>query len=228
MIIASDFGIMFESILAEKNHQFKIPNMNRIIISGLVTILLIAIGGCEKNEFSNKGFVPIIEHSIYDSLKPNLNYDYYEIRDHLCYNPSQYKIIGSKGINTFSGTIIPNYEGIRYTTADLCLFINILTIKDNDYKFWVTYSEIKDFLGTIDTKSEALFIAKLNGYYFKYDDKTFGVKEENGKFQIVACKLVSACAPVQTDKFLIEINNLGKITILKQETVSKYENGCIK
>jgi hypothetical protein len=107
------------------------------------------------------------------------------------------------------------------------MYNNILTYNGTNYVFLNSYSEILSFLGTIDCAGDALFVAHLNGYYFKYNDREFGIKEDKDGFLIYACKLVSACAPVQTDKFLIKIDFLGNITILEQTVLSKNEKACI-
>jgi hypothetical protein len=195
----------------------------------LVVFAVLLFSSCEKNEKNYEGFVPITEQSIYDSLNinPVSNYFYYEIRNNYCFDTTRYTIIYSKGINPNLNTKLYMNKGVYYSTGDLCMFNNILTFTGTEYKFLVTYDDILDFLGLVDCKGDALFIVHLNGYDFKYNDKYFGIKEDDGKFQIICCKLVSICAPVQTDKFLLEIDHLGNIKILKQETISKDEHACI-
>jgi hypothetical protein len=182
---------------------------------------------CEKNETHEKKFKPIINQSIYDSLNPKSAFDYYEIRDYACYDTTHYEIISSAGNNPLEGSIIQNGKGVIYTTADFCKFNNIMSILGNEVRFWTTYDEIKEFLGPIDGEDEALFLAHLNGYYFKTDDKNYGIKESNGKYQLHAFKLVSMCSPVQTDSFLLEIDKFGEIKILQQRTYSKDIHACI-
>lgn len=194
----------------------------------LFSVLVISVlGSCEKDETDNKGYEPITEQSVFDSLSPSLPYEYYEIRNNNCFDSTQYFVIYSNGANPFTDSLLPMNKGVYYSTGDVCRFNNILTINGNNLKFCITYSEMLDFLGTIDCKGDALFIAHLNGYYFTYNDSAYGIKEVNGKFRIYACKLVSACVPVQVDRFLIEIDPRGKIRILNQETVSRDENACI-
>lgn len=195
----------------------------------LVVFAMLLISSCEKNEINNKGFVPITEHSIYDSLNPDpgSDYDYFEIRNNYCFDTKRYTIIYSEGTNPDPNTNLYMSKGVYYSTGDLCMFNNILTFNGTEYKFLVTYDDILDFLGNVDCKGDALFIAHLNGFNFNYNDNNFGIKEESGKFLIIACKLVSMCAPVQTDKFLLEVDHSGNIKILKQETISKNEYACI-
>lgn len=195
----------------------------------LVVFALLLFSSCEKNEIKNKGFIPITEKSIYDSLNPNpgSDYVYYEIRNNYCFDATRYTLIYSEGINPDPDANLYMSKGVHYSTGDLCMFNNILTFNGTEYKFLVTYDDILDFLGIVDCKGDALFIAHLNGYSFSFNDNNSGIKEENGKYLIIACKLVSMCAPVQTDKFLLEIDQSGNIKILKQETISRDEQACI-
>jgi hypothetical protein len=196
----------------------------------LIIILTIALlAACKKEEKENyEGFLPISENSMYNSLQVRENYVYYEIRNNYCSDSTKYDIEFSKGIKPYTDSIYSTAnKGVFYSNGELCMYNTILTYNGVNYVFVDSYSGMMSFLGTIDCTGDALFIAHLNGYYFKYDDKAFGIKEDKDGFLIYACKLVSACTPVQTDKFLIKIDSLGNITILEQALLSKDEKACI-
>lgn len=194
----------------------------------LPVILIIAICiSCEKDNEYISGFKPISENSVCESLKPVTDFDYYEIRNYFCFDTSKYEIIYSKGNKPEFDNVFQKNNGVIYTRADVCMFNNIFTVKSNEHKFWTTYNEIINFLGPIDSESDALFIAHLRGYYFKYDDDNYGIKKNGETYLIYAFQLVSACLPVETDRFLLEINKSGDIHILKREVVSREENACI-
>jgi hypothetical protein len=193
----------------------------------LIALAFLLLFSCEKDKVNNQKYHPIVIQSIYDSLQPQSNYDYYEIRDYTCYNTKHFNIISSFGNYPFNDTVACNGSGVIYTTSDLCMYHVIMSVKGSTVKFWTSYDQIKEFLGTIDNKHEALFLAHLNGYYFQYDSPDNGIIEIEGKFQLVALKLVSMCAPVEIDKFLLEIDSSGNIKILSQEVISKQQNACI-
>jgi len=182
---------------------------------------------CGKDEISNQGFTPIQEQNIYDSLSPQSNFDYYELRDYACFDSIHFHKISSFGTNPFKDTVKFYSRGVIYAGSTFCTYNVMMTVKGNDVKFLTTLEAMKEFLGTIDNKHKALFIAHLKGYYFRFNDQNNGIKEINGEFQILALKTVRYCLPVQTDRFLLEIDRAGNIKIIKEETFSKEQNACI-
>jgi hypothetical protein len=196
----------------------------------LIALLLIAVfAACEKDEKVNyEEYAPIEEESIYNTLQLQNDVAYFEIRNNYCFDSSRYNIIYSEGIKPYNDSLFATpHKGVLYSTGDLCMFNNILVHDGTGYFFLETYSNMLSFLGPIDSKGDALFIAHLNGYNFKYNDKKFGIKEDENGYLIYACKLVSACTPVQTDKFLIKIDVQGNIDILEQSVLSKNDDACI-
>jgi hypothetical protein len=194
-----------------------------------ITLVLLIFVACEKDEKINyDGFTPISEESVYDSLQLAEEYVYYEIRDNYCYDSTRYNVISSKGAKPYTDSVFSaSNKGVYYSSGNWCVYNNVLIYDGADYVFLGSYSDILNFLGPVDCKGDALFIAHLNGYYFTYNDKESGIKEDNGSFLIYACKLVSMCIPVETDKFLIRVDVDGDIEILKQTVLSKDDNACI-
>jgi hypothetical protein len=189
-------------------------------------IFLFLLLSCNKDSV-NSQFEPIVKETLYETLKPKESYDYFEIRDYYCFDTIHYNIFYSFGNKLKSDSLIQINYGVKYTNSDICINCNILARKNDDYKVFESYNEILNFLGNIDSNGDALFIAHLNGFYFKFNDGNFGIKQTGTKYQIYAFMLVCMCAPVQVDKFLIEIDSSGKIKILFRTIYSIYENGCI-
>ena len=198
---------------------------NQLIILAAFIFLM----ACKKDVIiQHEGFVPISEESVYHSLQVQGNYEYYEIRNNYCFDSTRYDVIYSEGIKPYTDSIFSAAnEGVFYSSGDLCMYNNILLYDGNEYRFLNTYADIIDFLGPVDCTGDALFVAHLNGYYFKYDDTEFGIKEVTGGFLIDAFKLISACTPLQTDKFLIKIDRNGEISIQDQAVWFKDDNACI-
>lgn len=199
--------------------------MKRLLIFIVAVTILIS---CEKDGSDYGVFTPISVEDVYNDLSPASDYNYYEIRNYYCHDVTSYTVVAALGINTSIGTNDEKNEGIVYTNTDLCMFNNIMSVKDDQVTFWTTYDQILEFLGTIDTEGEALFIAHLNGYEFFYNDEKNGIRKVNGSYQVSASKLVSACTPVETDKFLLQIDSSGKISVLDQQVIERNANACIK
>lgn len=180
-----------------------------------------------ESTINTLGFTPVTEKT-FDSLKikPGSDYDYYEVRINFLFDTTIYKTLFSGGINPEPSIKLSNRKGIDCRVSDIAMFINILIYRDSEPKFLSTYDDCMEFLGPIDCPEDALFVAYLNGYYFEYKDWLFGIKEENNNFQIVACKPISMCAPMQLNKFLLEIDSSGNIKILNQEIIFKDYQRC--
>jgi len=187
------------------------------------------ISSCEKMDdpFDSEGFMPISEAGIYDNLLPDSTYSYYEIRRFLAYDTTSYSVITSFGANTYTDPIPPIYTGICDSMSQIAYCENIMTIKDNKVKFWTNMSDVSTFIGAIDTKNEALLLAHFMGFFFKYDDKENGIKENGDSYVIHAFRYVSTCSPVQLDRFSIKIYKNGEIWILGKETESKVDGACM-
>jgi hypothetical protein len=191
-----------------------------------IVVSTILIGCTKDNGNSFKGFTPISEESTYDSLQVQGKYDYFEIRNNYCFNLKIYDILYSAGIKPSADSVFSNAdEGVFYSHGDICMFINILIYDGTEYYFLKSYSEILDFFGPIDCKADALMLAYINGYFFEYNDKEFGIKEDSDYFLLYAYELVSSCSPIELDRFLLKIDIHGNIQILKQAVVQKIP-GC--
>lgn len=103
---------------------------------------------------------------------------------------------------------------IRYQNKD---HIALVTTRDG----------VKEFLGEIDTKSDAILLTIANDYHFSTTKKEIGaIKETKDGYEILVTKLVKFCTPIQTDRFLLKVSRNGVVKILKQEVYST-SNGCI-
>jgi hypothetical protein len=189
-------------------------------------ILLLLLLACKK-ESVNIPFSPIVEETKFDSLKPAKIFDYYEIRARMGWQTKGYEIVYSFGDRLKSDSLVQIEGGATYENGDITVYYNILARFNNEYEVFETYDKILEFLGKIDSKSDALLVLQLNGYFYKYNDENCGIRNIGSKYQIYALKTVHICTPVQTDIFLIEINSSGNLKILFRTIYSKYEDMCI-
>jgi len=194
-------------------------------------LLFLMVGlstACEEGDFDYKGYEPISEEYVFDSLTLQQEMPYYEIRRNLCTHSRYYEVVFSKGEKFYSDSLFSSSgKGINNSNGDICLFFNILTYDGTDYRFLENLPEVLSFLGEIDSKGDAVFWAYLNGYYFIFGDPASGIKQTSDGFLIYAYKLVKMCTPVQIDKFWLKIDKTGNIEVLGEKLFSRIENGCI-
>jgi hypothetical protein len=181
---------------------------------------------CESYDLSHNGFDPITEQMLYDSITPAFDTHYFEIRDFACWDSTDYRVRYSEGNNPFTDSLFCG-QGVDFSTADMCVFCNVLSVSGSVPTFWTTYDDIVYFLAPIDSYGEALFLAHLRGYTFKLDQEKYGIKKQGGKFYLKAFKLVQTCTPIQTDQFFLEIDEAGKIKVIDQKMYSKLVGACI-
>jgi hypothetical protein len=198
--------------------------LKKTALMGFLTCLFFV--SCEKEEWSNVGFEPITEAMIYDSITPAFNHDYFEIREFACWDTLNYRVKYYEGSYPLADSIFCD-EGIDYSVGDYCGFCNVLSFNGVVPTFWKTYEDVVYFLAPIDSYGEALFLAHLRGYTFRFNDKGFGIKKENGKYYLKVLKLVLLCDPIQTDQFFLEIDEAGKIKVIDQKVYSRLIGACI-
>lgn len=115
----------------------------------------------------------------------------------------------------FAGGCLPShcYYFIRY--------------QKNDETFVVAFrSELKEFLGTIDSKADAIILAVSEGYRFDITRKQAGaVKETSSGYELLMLKTKSMCSPVQINRVHLKINHNGSIHTVGEE-VDYIKNEC--
>lgn len=194
--------------------------------SSIVLLICLLFVSCESYDLSHKGFSPITESMLYDSITTAKQHHYLEIREVPCWDSTSYLIRHSEGNYPLTDSLFCG-EGMNYSNADLCIFSNILTIDENLPTFWTTYEDVVYLLSPVDCISDALLLAHLRGYTFKFNDHNFGIKEQDGKFYMKVFKVVKVCLPVETDQFFLEIDAAGKIKVLDQKVYSLLKGACI-
>ncbi|GAB4530729.1 MAG: hypothetical protein Tsb0020_47180 [Haliangiales bacterium] len=91
-----------------------------------------------------------------------------------------------------------------------------------------TQQKLIDFLGTIDAAAEAALIAHANGYWWDPSKQsTADVRAADGGFDLLVLGLVSDCAPVRHDRFLLHIAADGAVAVQRQQVYSVVCDACI-
>lgn len=208
---------------------------------GLLIILLsTALLGCEKKVVSVadlKSFDEVSANDLYEYILPADQYDYFEIRYAWCGSidfETKYSR-GSKCIYFQDSALcvaeidsLISDHGFHWECLPGCCAYYVVAQLDQINLIYDSVENLKTFLGAIDSKSDALFYAFSEGYYYKYDSKnTAAIKEVDNGYQIIALKMVNYCDPIQVDKFLLEITYEGEINILEQKIYDKTIGACI-
>lgn len=179
-------------------------------------------------------FEAIPESSFYSELKPENPVDYFEIvnyLDEILYSFSQGNLCTDavdvlSCTNEFNNLIAEDGFYISCRPEACYTFIRHQTAGVNELV--TTDEELREFLGTIDSKGDALLYALSNDYYWSTNDIENGaIKEACTGYELIVNKIISYCAPLQINRFHLKISPSGEIDILEEEVVFFEEDVCI-
>jgi len=133
-----------------------------------------------------------------------------------------------------SDQCISDFEAMSSTTGfgagcppSYCYYF-IRSQKGGSTSIASTPAAVRLFLGEIDSQADAILLAISEGYVFSTTQKEIGaVKQTATGYQVLMTKLVSACSPVQVNRFLLNIRYDGTVEILDEEIYSLDKNMCI-
>ena len=203
----------------------------------LVCAILIS---CSSNDEDFKtdesGFNSVPENYTYAEINPSINSDYIEFIRKMI---EEEYILGTtgdlcSGENTENSSCVEDFanitsdRGFYYGCLPGSCFYYIKAQSDSENFIVDNREELLQFLGDIDTRSEALLIAFTNGYYFPVDNlETGAFKEVNDGFELIGLSVVSDCVPLQTNRYRLKVKKNGELIILQEEVFSVDENSCI-
>ncbi len=201
--------------------------MNKTLIFLLIILLL----GCSQQ--SENCFIPFPEKLDSLDINPGIEYDYFEFRvgpsserefifrvnpvlDANIKDEMNLKFDSIKVESGFSE--FPHMRGFNY----------VLSQFKNETKVWNTSSELRTFLGEIDTETEAQIYIMSMGFPPIYNDTTHtGVKRKNNKFIVRATRMDHLCNPIITNRYTFSVDKTGHIDTLEIKMIHKDEKGCI-
>jgi len=120
----------------------------------------------------------------------------------------------------------------------------IVSNHGNDNRVWDTLDKLKEFLGTIDSKAEALLLAEGHGFFtlsavsrgngttnqtsrISWGGVAYaftpsspldgGVREIDGEYELIVQKTISVCSPRHNNRYLIRIKPSGEFIILREQ-----------
>jgi hypothetical protein len=189
---------------------------------------------CDEEILECGEFEAIPESSFYDNIIPEAPVDYFEIvtyLDEIIFSFSQGELCAdaedmANCINEFDNLIAEDGFVISCLPAGCYTFIRQQT--DGINQLITTDEELLEFLGSIDSKGDALLLALANDYYWSINDIENGaIKNACSGYELIVSKIVSSCAPLQINRFRLRITPSGQIIILDQEVIEFDENLCI-
>ncbi len=210
-------------------------------ITGLLIIagLALTTASCSSDDFDTDGFLAISEPMVYATVQPGEDFDYYEFRQGFCGSPVEYTALFSSGapcgeapdptgcMEQLAQTT-PAQSGYDIGCLPACCDDYAVTENDGDIGLVDTVDDLRDFLGPVDSISDALILVDANGYYFAYDDVArSAIRGEGDGYRVIALRLVSYCAPVTVNKYLLHVSRDGTIRVLGETEDSRAENACI-
>ena len=120
----------------------------------------------------------------------------------------------------------------------------IVSNHGNDNRVWDTLDKLKEFLGAIDSKAEALLLAEGHGFFtfgavsrgngtrnqtsrISWGGVAYaftpsppldgGVREIDGEYELIVQKTISVCSPRHNNRYLIRIKPSSELVILREQ-----------
>ncbi|MDT0644956.1 hypothetical protein RM553_19140, partial [Zunongwangia sp. F363] len=181
---------------------------------------------CDEEVSDCGEFEAIPESSFYESITPEDPVDYFQIvtyLDEIIFSFSQGELCAdaedmANCINEFENLIAEDGFVTSCLPAGCYTFIREQT--EGIKELVTTDEELLEFLGSIDSKGDALLWALANDYYWSANDMENGaIKEACNGYELIVSKIVSYCVPLQIDRFHLKITPSGQIIILNQEMI---------
>ena len=201
----------------------------------LFSLILFA---CKKEdvEFANYSeFRSLNDTSLFSNLTLSSEYDYYELRNSWC-NYNDYKVVFSKGQKCadLDSSSCAEYFNSIYSDSGFtsvchpsCCYHYFVKTYGDQIEIYNDPESVISFLYPIDTQSDALMVAFTNDYGYAVNDSTIGgIRKIDGNYQLILLKTVSLCNPIQTNKYLIEINSEGDLKVLKSDVYEVINDAC--
>ena len=199
------------------------------------------VTACEKDipdviDYSD--FASLNDSSLYTTLTPSGDCDYFELRWAWC-GSAEYQIEYSHGLRCSPGTdtalcarewdSVYSEIGFFQTCLPACCHYYFVSRTNDQIQVYNDTESVISFLRPIDTPADALMIAFTQGYSYRTADSTLGgIRELRDSYQLIVLKLVGICDPIQTNKYLLEIDSGGDIEIIESDVYESIYGACIK
>ncbi len=201
---------------------------------------IIFLSSCSEEEdgitVNLADFDPIAERYPFEDLTPSMEVNYWELVESQGF-PDYNTVLssGTKCLDMNTTQCSNTYDLVYQTNTGFdpeCL-------PDYCYKYLIYESQqtvnvandepgVVDFVKPIGSFSDALLVVMAHGYSFSTTNKSIGaIRKADVGYEILATKLVGYCAPIQTNRFLLQVTGSGELNILQEEVYSRDEGSCI-
>jgi hypothetical protein len=198
---------------------------------------MLLLPGCNDTLFNPEDFESVLpfEQLNFSEIVPSAPTEYWELRWQLVDEP--YRIVATGG--TLEKDQLPEsvqtavdsmqvYEGFGTGCLPVYCRYYIVAVHENVTSTVASVDELHQFLGFIDSETEALLIVRANDFFWGTDKESGGIRRVSNGFEVVALKLVKGCLPVETDRFLLRVFfESGQVQRIDSEIWDYDPNGCI-
>ena len=196
--------------------------------------------GCknQKDENSNilsngiQNYQPFKENIDSLEIKPGIEYDYFEYK----IGPKSKTTLISKSVlkdSTKRNQLKKSFDSIQVQNGfaefpHLFGFHYIVSAKNEKIAIWDSKEELKQFLGDINTETEALiYIMSLGFPPIENDTTQTAVKKYKSSYVVRATRMDSLCNPIIANRYTFKIDKNGIQDTLEIKEIYRNEKGCI-
>lgn len=222
----------------------QLPTLPRRI-SEIVLITLcsstVFISCNSDDSFKTSEFTAINEAILFGSITPEIPVNAMEFRLADCQSGETFGTTYSEGIpcenapdpqgcqDSFDTYRIAEGAGYGLSCLPACCVNYLIVERSGDIQTYESRESLLEFLGPIDSVSDALIWIASDGLYYSYNDvEASGFREmPDGSYRIIALETVAYCAPIITEQVLLEVAMDGTIEELARREYDRDENACI-
>lgn len=213
--------------------------MRRVVFLFVMTGL--ATAGCEVStglDLDPDAYdrIPLLQDLDWTEVEPAAEWDYWEVR--AAGIPTPPIVLGSGGRlsraelgadvrEELDETLPPS--GFSAGCLPAYCYRYIVTVEDGAIGTIRSAAGVRDFLGAIRTREEAILLLSARDYLWwdGEEDENTGVRAVSDGWDLVVLELVRTCTPVQTDRVRFRVHDDGDITERAREVWERHENACV-
>ncbi|AUX25382.1 ferritin [Sorangium cellulosum] len=213
--------------------------LRRVLALSLAPVAAGTCGSIDAGGFEPVACRAIGETSYLDGLKPRVAADYLELRARLrgaSHAPHTIETSGTRCARATDPAACEAKIAASSSTdgfalgqcVQLCPQNVLIVSARDDVDTLSSKEEIKAWLGRVDSPTEAVLAAALEGYDVSCgDDLPGGVRRVDGGYEVLATRLTSLCAPVETTLYVLHVSADGDVGELASEVIRSTAGACI-
>jgi hypothetical protein len=184
----------------------------------------------DADEFNH---VPAFEATNYEGITPLMQFDHWQLRQQIA--GPDWAVLAQGGDRDFSELSdaerqqlvnAPVVDGFTLDCQPGTCKRHFISLVRDSVKVWARPADAIKFLGTIETQTEAVLVARAHGFAFSATDKRLGgVLRIGDDFLLLAFKTTSTCNPIATTRYLLRIIQDATLSELGSGVTSRRD-GC--